>query len=164
MFVAQLELCPVYILEQVAIKRKAKGVELWAAGWWGKGGITVDKACSHVVCFECPRAAQCCQAPIRSPSRCCRLSGFGRRGDTPRKLDPKVPFDSTAITAPSRTASPSSSTRTSPWLWAESGPGPRRRGSRPDGSHPGAAACSNQGAPGVKKKKKENKMMKMKKP
>lgn len=51
------------------------------------------------------------------------------------------------ITALSRTDSPSSSTQTSPWLWEESDPGPRHRGSHPDGSHPEATACSNQDAP-----------------
>lgn len=39
------------IFKQVAIKRKANQVKLWEAEWWGKGGITVDKACSHVVVF-----------------------------------------------------------------------------------------------------------------
>lgn len=64
---------------------------------------------------------------------------------------------SAAITAPSRTESLSSSTWTSPWPWAESGPGPRHQGSRPDGSRPEAAACSNQDGPGGKREVDERK-------
>lgn len=52
-----------------------------------------------------------------------------------------------SITAWSRTDSPNSSTQTSPWLWAESGPGPRHREFHPDGSRPEAAVCLGQGGP-----------------
>lgn len=53
----------------------------------------------------------------------------------------------TSITAWSRMDSPNSSTQTSPWLWAESGPGPRHREFHPDGSRPEAAVCLGQGGP-----------------
>lgn len=52
-----------------------------------------------------------------------------------------------SITAWSRTDSPNSSTQMSPWLWAESGPGPRHREFHPDGSRPEAAVCLGQGGP-----------------
>lgn len=143
MFVAQ-EPRSVNIFRKVAIKRKAKQVKLWELGLCGKGGFTVVKACSHVEF----RVSSRCAVPSRTHGRpVCRLSGFRRR----RELVPKVTLDSNTITAPSRTGSQNNSTRTSPWLWAESGPGPRRQGSRLDGSRPEAAACSNQDAPAVKK-------------
>lgn len=57
-------------------------------------------------------------------------------------------YSTSTITARSRTIPRSSNTQKSPWLWVESGPGPRHRGPHPDGSRPEAAACLNQDGPG----------------
>lgn len=65
----------------------------------GRGRVTVDKACSHVVCFQCPCAAQCCPALIGSLSRTAALlparkrsSGFRHRRETAETLQPKGPI------------------------------------------------------------------------
>ena len=129
-------------------------------------GVTVDKACSYIHqpllvgwAFRCTQSCINRSFGFRagSPQAAQRGSWVRKKASGTSDLRQQLELEprpcrglsqDSSVTAWSKMGPQSSSTWRSPWLWAESGLGPRHQGPRPGGSRPEAAACLNQGGPG----------------
>lgn len=139
---------------------------------WSGFGVTVDKACSRVrlrLLWRAGRSQSSCVRRAEPDVLGAARKQLSRRQEKKRSAgsDDEKPADVRAespfqvrvpvgadVTARSRMGARSSSTQRSPWLWVESSPGLRHRGSRPGGNRPAAAACSGQGGSGERRRQR----------